>query len=179
MTEAIEILKQQGAVIVDPADIPSVVTADPDHNLLLWNQCSGVDGAKGQDADCSVVLKYGMKRDFNKWLASLGPSAPVASLTALREWNITHTKAGAIKYGQSNLDISDEMDVEADRADAQNKLWHRMEVRRLEGEAIRDAMLAVSGRADLTMYGPGVMPYLTEYMAGKGRPATSGPAALQ
>ena len=52
-----------------------------------------------------------MKRDFNKWLASLGPSAPVASLTALREWNITHTKAGAIKYGQSNLDISDEMDV--------------------------------------------------------------------
>jgi amidase len=57
-----------------------------------------------------------MKRDFNKWLASLGPSAPVASLTALREWNITHTKAGAIKYGQSNLDISDEMDVVADKA---------------------------------------------------------------
>ena len=57
-----------------------------------------------------------MKRDFNKWLASLGPSAPVTSLTALREWNITHTKAGAIKYGQSNLDISDEMDVVADKA---------------------------------------------------------------
>ena len=36
------------------------------------------------------------------------------TLTELRIWNITHTKAGAIKYGQSNLDISDEMDVEAD-----------------------------------------------------------------
>ena len=56
-----------------------------------------------------------MGRDFNKWLASLGPGAPVASLTALREWNITHTKAGAIKYGQSNLDVSDEMDVVADK----------------------------------------------------------------
>src|SRR5580658_6736993 len=116
MDEAIEILKQQGAVIVDPADIPSIVTTDPDHNFLLWNTCSGVTDSKGQDAGCSVVLKYGMKRDFNKWLASLGPSAPVASLTALREWNITHTKAGAIKYGQSNLDVSDEMDVAADKA---------------------------------------------------------------
>ena len=116
MDEAIAILKQQGAIIVDPADIPSIVTADPDHNFLLWNTCSGVSDSKGQDAGCSVVLKYGMKRDFNKWLASLGPSAPVASLTALREWNITHTKAGAIKYGQSNLDISDEMDVAADKA---------------------------------------------------------------
>jgi amidase len=116
MDEAIEILKQQGAIIVDPADIPSIVTTDPDHNFLLWNTCSGVTDSKGQDAGCSVVLKYGMKRDFNKWLASLGPSAPVASLTALREWNITHTKAGAIKYGQSNLDVSDEMDVAADKA---------------------------------------------------------------
>ena len=29
---------------------------------------------------------------------------------------MAHTAAGAIKYGQSQLDISDEMDVEADRA---------------------------------------------------------------
>ena len=28
---------------------------------------------------------------------------------------ITHTAAGSIKFGQSNLDISDEMNVEADR----------------------------------------------------------------
>jgi len=116
MDEAIGIFKQQGAIVIDPADIPSIVTTDPDRNSLLWNTCSGVTDSKGQDAGCSVVLKYGMKRDFNKWLASLGPSAPVASLTALREWNITHTKAGAIKYGQSNLDISDEMDVAADKA---------------------------------------------------------------
>ena len=116
MAEAIEVLKQQGAIIVDPSDIPSVVSMDSSNNLLLWNQCGGIEGAKGKDADCSVVLKYGMKRDFNKWLDTLGPSAPVKTLTELREWNITHTKSGAIRFGQSNLDISDEMDVQADRA---------------------------------------------------------------
>lgn len=116
MTEAIAILKQQGAEIVDPADIPSVVAKDPDQNFLLWNQCSGSANARGKDANCSVVLKYGMKRDFNAWLQTLGPSAPVKSLTELREWNITHTNGGAIRFGQSQLDISDEMDVRADRA---------------------------------------------------------------
>lgn len=116
MTEAIDILKQQGAVIVDPVEIPSVVTKDPDKNFLLWGQCGGNTGAKGVDSNCSVVLKYGMKRDFNAFLTTLGASAPVKTLTELREWNIRHTKAGAIRYGQSNLDISDEMDVEADRA---------------------------------------------------------------
>src|SRR6185295_16564198 len=52
---------------------------------------------------------------FNTWLQSLGPKAPVKSLTELRQWNIAHQRAGAIKYGQANLDISDEMDVQADR----------------------------------------------------------------
>lgn len=116
MNEAIDILKQQGAIIVDPAVIPSIVSQDPKNNFLLWNTCGGANDAKGKDADCSVVLKYGMKRDFNKWLASLGPAAPVKTLTELRQWNITHTKAGAIRYGQSNLDVSDEMDVEVDKA---------------------------------------------------------------
>jgi amidase len=115
MDEAIAVLKAQGAIIVDPANIPSVVDPDPKNNFLRWGQCSGVTNAKGRDEDCSVVLKYGMKRDFNAWLKTLGASAPLKSLTELREWNKAHEKAGAIKYGQSQLDISDEMDVEADR----------------------------------------------------------------
>ena len=57
-----------------------------------------------------------MKRDFNAYLATLGASAPVKSLTELRIFNITHLTAGAIRYGQSNLDISDEMDLRQDRA---------------------------------------------------------------
>ena len=115
MDSAIAVLKAKGAVIVDPADIPSVVDTVPANNFLNWNPCGGLDQAKGRDADCSIAFKYGMKRDFNLWLKSLGDRAPVKTLTALREWNITHQRAGAIKYGQANLDVSDEMDLQADR----------------------------------------------------------------
>jgi amidase len=97
MADAIALLKQQGAVIVDPADIPSIVSADPNANFLAWPICRGLDNAKGKDEGCSVVFKYGMKRDFNKWLASLGTAAPVGTLTELRQWNSAHQKAGAIK----------------------------------------------------------------------------------
>src|SRR5690606_27380802 len=102
--------------IVDPADIPSVIDPDPATNALGWGVCAGLDDAKGKDADCSIVFKYGMKRDFNAWLASLGDTAPVKTLTELRLWNVAHQRMGAIKYGQALLDISDEMDVERDRA---------------------------------------------------------------
>ncbi|MCS6776715.1 MAG: DUF1549 and DUF1553 domain-containing protein, partial [Chthonomonadaceae bacterium] len=63
----------------------------------------------------------------------------------------------------------------AAQVDPQNRLWHRANLRRLEAEAIRDAVLAISGRLDRTLYGPSVMPHLTEFMEGRGRPKTSGP----
>jgi amidase len=116
VAEAIAVLKQQGAVLIDPADVPSYVDKDPNRNFPLWDFCSGAEHAKGKDAGCSINFKYGMKRDFNAWLQTLGRSAPVTSLTALREWNLAHAKAGAIRFGQSRLDISDEMDLAADRA---------------------------------------------------------------
>ena len=115
MAEAIAILKTEGAVIVDPADIPSVTDTDAKNNFLAWGTCSGTDGAKGQDANCSVVLKYGMKRDFNAWLATLTGTGPVKTLTELRAWNLKHQNRGAIKYGQANLDVSDEMDLVKDK----------------------------------------------------------------
>jgi amidase len=115
MDEAIAVLRSQGAIVVDPADIPSVVDPDPARNFLAWPICSGADNAKGKDAGCSTVFKYGMKRDFNAWLATLGDKAPVKTLTELREWNVAHRDAGTVKYGQQNLDVSDEMDLEADR----------------------------------------------------------------
>jgi hypothetical protein len=48
-------------------------------------------------------------------------------------------------------------------------------VRRLEAEAIRDALLAVAGNLDRTPYGPSVKVHLTNFMQGRGRPGNSGP----
>ena len=85
------------------------------NNYLNWSPCSGLDNAKGLDANCSIAFKYGMKRDFNAWLRTLGDKAPVKTLTELRQWNIAHQRAGSIKYGQANLDVSDEMNLQQDR----------------------------------------------------------------
>ncbi|NDP44053.1 MAG: hypothetical protein GZ089_15265, partial [Aromatoleum sp.] len=129
MADAIDILRREGAVIVDPADLPSVLDPEPTGNVLAFDTCSGVNNGTGKDAGCSVVFKYGMKRDFNAWLASLGTAAPVKSLTELRIFNLTHTRGNAIRYGQSNLDISDEMDLRTDRA-------------RYDADRAKDLMLA-------------------------------------
>ena len=138
MDEVIAVLKAQGAVIVDPADIPSVIEPVPANNFLNWNPCSGLEQAKGRDADCSIAFKYGMKRDFNMWLSLLGDRAPVKSLLGLRQWNIAHQRAGAIKYGQALLDISDEMDVQADRA-------------RYEADRRKDILLSATTGIDAAM----------------------------
>ncbi|MBM4071468.1 MAG: DUF1553 domain-containing protein [Planctomycetes bacterium] len=65
-------------------------------------------------------------------------------------------------------------DVRLAKLDPENRLWQHRRLRRLEGEAIRDAMLSVSGRLDLRMYGPAVPVHLTEFQDGRGRPS-SGP----
>ena len=88
-------------------------------------------------------------------------------------WSLKYLHRQMVLSG--TYQMSSHVDPETDRTDPQNKLWHRMAIRRLEAETIRDAVLAVSGRLDATMYGPGVMPHLTEFMTGRGRPSDSGP----
>ncbi len=116
MADAIQVLRMQGAEIVDPADIPSVVSPDRGSNFLAWGICAGMPSRMASDGNCSVVFNYGMKRDFDAYLATLGSDAPVGSLTELKEFNVANAHRNAMRYGQVRLDISDEMDLEADRA---------------------------------------------------------------
>jgi len=62
-----------------------------------------------------------------------------------------------------------------DEKDPDNQFLHRMPIRRLEGEVIRDSILAVSGRLDSTMYGHSVPIYLDDFMQGRGRPGSGPP----
>jgi hypothetical protein len=52
---------------------------------------------------------------------------------------------------------SNDFDEARAQIDPENRLLWRRAPRRLEAEAIRDAMLAVSGQLDMTMYGPGTL----------------------
>jgi hypothetical protein len=66
-------------------------------------------------------------------------------------------------------------DARNEELDPSNALLHRMPVRRLEGEVIRDALLAVSGRLNPAVGGPPVTVHLTEFLVGRGRPEKTGP----
>ncbi|MCO4098988.1 MAG: amidase [Gemmatimonas sp.] len=171
MAEVIAVLTAQGATLVDPVVIPSISAKNADDNLLDWNPCSGLEQARGRDASCSMVLKYGMKRDFNIWLATLGSKAPVTSLTALRQWNIAHQRAGSIKYGQAQLDISDELDVRLDRE--RYEADRRKDIRLTADQGIDAAMK--SAQLDALLF-PGVSS--ANIAARPGYPSITVPYAL-
>jgi len=69
MKEAISVIKAQGAVIVDPAEI------EPEERY--------------GDAEFEVLL-YEFKADLNTYLASLGPNCPVRSLKDIIAFNEEH-----------------------------------------------------------------------------------------
>ncbi len=97
-------------------------------------------------------------------------------------WQFTHADGWSVKrlvrrlvltraFGQS----SRLADAKTEERDPSNALLHRMSVRRLEGEVIRDALLTVSGRLNPVVGGPPITVHLTEFLVGRGRPDQSGP----
>ncbi|QDU51952.1 PSD1 and planctomycete cytochrome C domain-containing protein [Gimesia panareensis] len=68
---------------------------------------------------------------------------------------------------QTTLDVAE--------IDPDNILLYQMPLKRLEGEAIRDALLSISGRIDPTLYGPSIPVHLTKFMDGRGKPPVNGP----
>lgn len=78
---ALAALRDQGAEVVDPADIaPETAQAEWDPTVLL----------------------YEFKAAMNAYLAALGPAAPVRSLREMVEFNLRFAGA-ALKYGQAWL----------------------------------------------------------------------------
>jgi amidase len=75
----------------------------------------------------------------------------VKTLTELREWNKAHAKADAMRFGQSRLDISDEMDIVKDKArnDADvakdNRLSRTQGIDAVLAQHTLDAILTPSG----------------------------------
>ncbi len=90
------------------------------------------------------------------------------------DWSLKHIHR-IILLSSAYRMSSDAVDPAAEAADPNNLLLHRMNVKRMEAEIIRDAMLAISGSLNETMYGPPIPVYLTPFMEGRGRPGTSGP----
>ncbi|WDQ19172.1 PSD1 and planctomycete cytochrome C domain-containing protein [Rhodopirellula sp. P2] len=78
-------------------------------------------------------------------------------------------------YQMSMQGASDEISVLASTVDPKNERLHQRNLQRLEGEVLRDSLLAISGQLDRSMEGGSVPVHLTSFMKGRGRPAKSGP----
>ena len=79
MNDCIDIIKRRGAVIVDPADIPTA--------------------GKFDDSELEVLL-YEFKADLNAYLASLGPRAPVKSMKEIIDFNEQYRDREMPYFGQ-------------------------------------------------------------------------------
>ncbi len=86
-------------------------------------------------------------------------------------WSVKHVIRQILlsnTYRQSSL-AQPEIDMEyLATTDPENLLLHRMPVRRLQAEAIRDAILTVSGRLDPKFFGPSIPTHRTQFMSGRG-----------
>ena len=82
MAQALDVMKREGAIIVDPADIPNM--------------------DKVGEAE-TEVLAYELKAALNAYLAWLGPTAPVRSLATLIAFNEQNRKTEMPYFGQDRF----------------------------------------------------------------------------
>lgn len=88
-------------------------------------------------------------------------------------WSIQHTIREIVL--SSTYQQSSQPDAAKSTVDPTNILLHRMPIRRLTAESIRDSLLAVSGRLDRKQFGPSVMVHITPFMRNNRSPGGSGP----
>ncbi len=109
MTDAIAVLRAQGAFVAEHYDIPDQA------ELNAFPGCGPPPGPPFAPS-CSTVLLYGFKRDLNHYLASLGPSAPVHTIDDVVAYNNAHASV-ALKYGQFLAISSSLMNTDPGSAD--------------------------------------------------------------
>jgi hypothetical protein len=113
-------------------------------------------GVRGESPTHPELLDF-LATAFVSGEANAGPLAPLPSaLSTSQPWSIKRLIRFIVTsnaYKQSSVASS-----EALRKDPENELFSRMNRKRLEGEAIRDTVLAISGRLNPKLGGPGVFP---------------------
>ncbi|HUY93292.1 MAG TPA: DUF1549 domain-containing protein [Pirellulales bacterium] len=134
--------------------------ASPDNVLTsrvianrLWHYHFG-QGIAGTPSDFGVNGGQPSHPELLDWLASelVAPQADDGG-PAAQPWSLKHLHRLMLR--SSTYRQASRGQPEAIERDAQSRLLWRYSPRRLEAEAIRDAILAVSGKLDATMGGPG------------------------
>jgi hypothetical protein len=112
----------------------------------IWHYHFG-QGIAPDPSDFGVMGGFPSHRALLDWLAATFVESGWSIKRVHRLIMLSNTYQQASAYN-----------AEAAKEDPRNRLLWRYNRRRLEGEAIRDSMLQVSGRLNLKMGGPGVFP---------------------
>ena len=134
-----------------------------------------------------VIVNRLWKHHFGQGLVSTlddfghmgqAPSHPEL-LDYLAHWFIEHDysmkELSRMLVTSSTYQQSSDLVAQAQEVDPQNLLYHRMHLRRLEAEIIRDALIHVTNDLNEELYGASIPVHLTTHMQGRGRPQKSGP----
>ncbi len=112
------------------------------------------------------------ENDFG--VAGESPSHPLlldylASEFVASGWSVKHVVR--LLAGSSTFAQASDWNPQAASVDHQNRLLWRWQPRRLEAEAVRDSMLAVSGSLNHSMHGPSMFPRIPDsVLAGQSQP---------
>lgn len=113
MLDAIADLREQGAFVADPFEIPNQAAIS----------AFGICVTFPAPSSCSTVLMYGQKHDLNLYLANR-PNAPVHTLADIIAFNNANA-AVALKYGQAIFLAANQLDTSPGSADTQRYLADR------------------------------------------------------
>jgi amidase len=149
---AIAVMKQQGATIVDPADIPTLGTFD--------------------DTEFDVLL-FEFKADLNKYLAWLGPASPVRSLKDVIAFNEAHKDQEMPYFGQEIMVMAEKKGPLTSAA-YKAALGKNHRLSRVLGI---DAVMT-KYRLDALVAPTGAPAWLTDLVNGDGAAAAPGPSTV-
>jgi amidase len=165
LESALDALRKAGAELIDPVNLPSF--------------------GKMGDAEFQVML-YEFKDGLNKYFASLGPNAPIKSLSELIAFNEIHSDTELRYFGQETLHVAEIKGPLTEQAYLDARVKCR-QLAREEGidaamkEHHLDALVAPSGgpahRTDL-IYGDRDTGGSSTYAAVAGYPSITVPAGF-
>jgi amidase len=139
MNDAIAVLRNEGAFVADPLEIPNQA------DISAFGICVTFPAPP----DCSTVLMFGQKRDLNNYLATR-PDAPMHTLSDIIAFNIAHADV-ALKYGQAIFLAADQLDTSPGSSDTQRYLADRaQDIALTRGgiEALLNGPDGIKGTAD-------------------------------
>ncbi len=153
MAQGLDALKNQGAVLIDPADITTVDQIGPAEGL---------------------VLQYELKADLNAYLQWLGPQAPVHSLQEIIDFNEKNRDREMPFFGQDFFIKAQEKGTLAEQ-EYQDALAKCRRLMRAEGiDAVMDKF-----QLDAIVAPTGVPAWVTDLIDGDhSSGGSSGPAAI-